>query len=160
MARTRGEEDYVAGSDLDLLTVRPSDQQPCPAFRDPENLVRTAMVMVMGKDAVAPQAAPTIGPEAFFYPCGSIFRNVDRLTIDQDRQARVIWYAAAFGEHELFDFHWFSPRRRMFCFPAEPGTNSAAVCFLQSCRYKKIARSTGFAKGENEPGKDFGGEPR
>lgn len=75
VARTRGEEDDVAGSDLDLLTVRPSDQQPCPAFRDPENLVRTAMVMVMGKDAVAPQAAPTIGPEAFFYPCGSIFRN-------------------------------------------------------------------------------------
>jgi hypothetical protein len=86
--------------------------------------------MVMGKDAVAPQAAPTIGPEAFLYLCGSIFRNVDRLTIDQDRQARVVRYAAAFGEHELFDFHWFSPRRRMF--RSLPNRNELRGCMFPS----------------------------
>lgn len=69
------------------------------------------MVVVTGKDAVAPETEPTIGPEAFFEPCGCIFGNVDRLAVDQHGQARIVGYAAAFGEYELFDLHQFLLRR-------------------------------------------------
>lgn len=111
VAGSRGKENDVAGCDLDFPATRPADEEARPAFSNPENLVSTAMVVVMGKDPVAPETEPTIGPEALFDPCGCIFGNVDRLAVDQHGQARIVRYAAAFGEYELFDLHQFLLRR-------------------------------------------------
>ncbi len=93
--------------------------------------MRTAMVMVMGKTPLRHRAAPNHCPEAFLYPCCSIFVHVDRLTIDQDRRPRL-FVPAAFGEHELFRFSLvFSSAQDVRSLRI--GTNCAAVCFLQSC---------------------------
>jgi hypothetical protein len=77
MRDTRRNENDVAGADLDGLAVLAAESQPCGANIDTERLVRRAVIMSKGIDAVSPGVAPIVLRESALEN-GSAIRCVRR----------------------------------------------------------------------------------
>src|SRR5437870_1025807 len=60
MRDARGNENDVAGADLDGLAVLAAESQLCSAIIDTQHFVRRAVIMSKGIDAVSPGVSPVI----------------------------------------------------------------------------------------------------
>lgn len=60
MSRSRRQDDAVAGRYVDLATAGSTDQKPGLATCDAQHLMRAGVVMLVGKNPVAPTILPTV----------------------------------------------------------------------------------------------------
>lgn len=63
MSSARWKNQHIASRHLNMSSGRPSQDQSCCSGRDPQDLMRIGMKMMVPENAVAPDATPAIGRE-------------------------------------------------------------------------------------------------
>lgn len=85
MSRSRRQDDAVAGRYVDLATAGSTDQKPGLATCDARHLMRAGVVMLVGKNPVAPTILPTVFSKTLFECRGEIGPVCNGLTVKHHR---------------------------------------------------------------------------
>ncbi len=88
---------------FDDLALGAAEAHPREAGGHAERLVRGAVVVVMGVDAVAPCARPFVAAEERLAGRRGPGAGCDRAAIDEQRQRRVVRHESVIGEEMFFD---------------------------------------------------------
>src|SRR5690349_947908 len=92
----------VAGDKFEHLARLAAEAYLCASARDAERLVDHRMIVHVGKNAVAPHVAPTVGAKrALDDALGACLAlEGDGAAIDQKRQMRIVGYGAVVAKHQ------------------------------------------------------------
>ena len=88
----------IAGGKVDHRAARAAEPYPGIAAGYAEHLVRGAVIMVVGVDAVAPPTTPAVSRKQPLARAGPVGTFGKRRAIDDERQRRVVRHDAVIGK--------------------------------------------------------------
>src|SRR5215212_7771934 len=86
--------DHITRLDLDRLTLRPAECDVRRTSYHAKHLVGIRVVVMIGEDPVHPRAAPTVFRKQLLAARGILIAPIERLWVHEQRQCRVVGYAA------------------------------------------------------------------
>jgi hypothetical protein len=95
--------DNIAGAQLDGRPALAAEANANAAGGDAEDLVSSAVIMVVREDPVAPAPGPVVRRKQRFAGCGGAGTGLDHTAVNNEWERWVVGHAAVISEKVLLD---------------------------------------------------------